>query len=101
MERAAPAVTGNGSQNCAVVGAGGQNNSLPARTRQSVRDRPQVEAAIDLLCEAFPKAFVRHEARRRPLKVGIHLDIAAALAGAVTDAELGVALRCYTVNRVY
>jgi hypothetical protein len=40
-------------------------------------------------------------ARRRPLKIGIHADIAAALDGAITPSELGVALRFYTDNEGY
>lgn len=65
------------------------------------RHNVEVGAALDLLCETFPKAFAHYQMRRRPLKIGIHLDILAALGGAVTEAELSVALRCYTVNKVY
>jgi ProP effector len=62
---------------------------------------PSVDAVLDLLCELFPKAFVRHEARRRPLKIGIRDDLLAALDGAVTPAELSRALGFYCGNKVY
>lgn len=58
-------------------------------------------AVIDLLCELYPKAFVRYERRRRPLKVGITGDLLKALEGAVTEEELALALRCYCANAVY
>jgi len=54
-----------------------------------------------LLAECWPLAFSIYENRRRPLKIGIHLDIAATLDGAVTPAELALALRCYCANKVY
>jgi ProP effector len=59
------------------------------------------EAALTLLCELFPRAFVRYERRRRPLKVGIHEDLRVALDGALTDVELRHALRVYCTNVVY
>ena len=62
---------------------------------------PEIEAALDLLCQTFPKAFVRYEARRRPLKIGIRDDLRVALDGAMTDTELGRALRVYCTNHVY
>jgi hypothetical protein len=49
----------------------------------------EVAACIELLAETFPLAFSIYEARRRPLKVGIHLDILKALDGAITPIELG------------
>jgi sRNA-binding protein len=58
-------------------------------------------AVLDLLCEQFPTCFIRFEQRRRPLKIGIHLDLMTALAGAVTPVELGRALRIYTNNVGY
>jgi ProP effector len=65
------------------------------------RPEPAVEAVLTLLCELFPKAFARYEARRRPLKIGIYDDLITALDGAVTVAELSAALRVYCTNRVY
>lgn len=58
-------------------------------------------AVIALLAERWPATFAVFEARRRPLKVGVHNDIIAALDGAVTAAELGSALRYYTHNPFY
>jgi ProP effector len=60
-----------------------------------------VAAVIALLAETFPKCFSVHEGRRRPLKLKIHLDIQAALDGAVTPAELHKALGMYCSNRAY
>jgi sRNA-binding protein len=54
-----------------------------------------------LLVETWPITFSVYEARRRPLKLGIHLDILAALDGAVTPQELGQALRRYVSNHVF
>jgi sRNA-binding protein len=64
-------------------------------------DRASVNAVIELLAETFPDCFHVYEQRRRPLKIGIHDEILAALGGAVTPGELGAALRIYTSNRVY
>jgi len=53
-----------------------------------------VTAAIALLAETFPQCFSVYEGRR-PLKLKIHLDIQAALDGAITPAELHKALGAY------
>jgi len=58
-------------------------------------------AGIALLAETFPKCFSVYEGRRRPLKLKIHLDVQAALDGAITPAELHKALGMYCANRVY
>ena len=60
-----------------------------------------ISAVIALLAERWPKVFSVYEARRRPLKIGIHNDLLMALGGAITPSELGVALRIYCNNRVY
>jgi ProP effector len=62
---------------------------------------PTIRAILELLAERWPLAFSIYEARRRPLKVGIHNDLIAALDGAVTPDDLGLALRVYVSNRVY
>jgi ProP effector len=59
------------------------------------------QAVIKLLSEKFPAAFSCVDRERRPLKIGIHLDILAALGDAVTPDELRHALRIYTSNRFY
>ena len=58
-------------------------------------------AALALLAERFPHTFVIHEARRRPLKVGIFSEVAAAVNGAIKPHELRAAFHSYTDNRGY
>lgn len=58
-------------------------------------------AAIALLAKTWPACFVVYERRRRPLKLGIHHDILAALDGAITPQELSRALRRYAGNGGY
>jgi sRNA-binding protein len=58
-------------------------------------------AAITLLAETFPRCFSVYEGRRRPLKIGIHKDILAAVDGALTPLELSKALRAYCANGAY
>jgi ProP effector len=60
-----------------------------------------VESVIALLAERWPRAFAIRESKRRPLKVGIHGDLLAALDGAMTAAELGDALGDYTKSSGY
>ena len=74
----------------------------PSTTDIEARGAAQAaRAVIERLAERWPRAFAVFEARRRPLKIGIHDDIIAALGGAVTAAEIGVALRHYTGNIAY
>jgi len=58
-------------------------------------------AAIALLAELYPRCFSVYQPRRRPLKLKIHLDIQAALDGAITAAELHRALGLYCSNEAY
>jgi ProP effector len=68
----------------------------------STKNRAQaIAAAIALLAELYPKCFAIYEERRRPLKIGIHQDIQAALDGAITPTELHRALGFYCSNPVY
>ena len=60
-----------------------------------------VESVIALLAQRWPRAFAIRESQRRPLKVGIHADVLAALDGAVSAAELGSALGHYTKGAAY
>jgi ProP effector len=61
-----------------------------------------VHTVLDLLAERWPKMFSLYEARRRPLKVGIHRDILAALdGGGITPDELKRALSHYCRNPGY
>jgi ProP effector len=61
----------------------------------------EVGAAISLLAERFPKCFAVFEQRRKPLKLGIHLDLQAALGAIIAPDELGRALRYYCGNVGY
>jgi ProQ/FINO family len=81
----------------------GDGQHLTVTQPQSKASYKYAEAAacIGLLAETFPLAFSIYEMRRRPLKVGIHLDILRELDGAVTPIELGRALACYCSNRRY
>jgi len=72
-------------------------------TAPSTRQKREhaIAATIELLAETFPKCFSIYQERRRQLKLGIHLDIQAALDGAVTPAELHRALGTYCSNPIY
>ena len=63
--------------------------------------RQAVAATIALLAERFPQAFVQYGAKRRPLKVGVHRDVVAALNGAIAPIELARALGVYCGNSGY
>ena len=82
----------------AFAGTSNGRDSRLARQAQRISD---IRAAIDLLAETFPNCFSVYQGRRRPLKIGIHNDIAERLAGLLTPAELGRALRHYTSNQFY
>jgi ProP effector len=58
-------------------------------------------AVITLLAELYPKCFSVYQGRRRPLKLKIHLDILAAVDGALTPPELHRALGTYCSNSAY
>ena len=58
-------------------------------------------AVLELLCAQFPRCFFHDEARRQPVKVGIHNDVLLALGDAVTPSELARALQIYVNNRIY
>ena len=74
-------------------------DAAPA-TKSKARDQ-NATAVLELLAEQWPGCFSIYEFRRRPLKIGIHLDIIAALDGAITPRELSCALRVYVRNKVY
>jgi len=74
-------------------------SSTPPSARQK---REQASAAtIVLLAETFPRCFSVYQERRYPLKLGIHLDIEAALNGTIATAEIYRALRRYCSNPSY
>lgn len=63
--------------------------------------RTQARDVIDALASFWPHAFSVFERRRQPLKLGIHDDILSASKGAITVAELKLALRFYCANPHY
>jgi len=65
------------------------------------QDFRTTHAVIGLFAERFPKAFFVYERRRKPLKVAIDKDLAAALDGALTARELHLGLGWYTRNAAY
>jgi ProP effector len=56
-------------------------------------------AVIKLLCDRFPKTFSRHDPR--PLKVGVYVELLAALGSALEPRDLKSALPAYTSNARY
>ena len=63
--------------------------------------KARIDEVITLLATRFPKTFFIHEARRRPLKVGIHRDIGAVVGDAVDRRTLYAVLRYYVSNIDY
>jgi ProP effector len=61
--------------------------------------RARIAAIIELLCDRFPQTFSRRDAR--PLKIGVHADLLAALDGAVEPRNLKSALAGYTSSARY
>lgn len=74
---------------------------IASPSKAAARYDQNVAAVLQLLAEKWPLAFSIYEQRRRPLKIGIHRDIATALGGAVTSAKLKSALRFYVSNLGY
>ena len=77
------------------------NIAYPAHLNKPSSRYQAIAAAIALLAETFPRCFSVYQERRRPLKLGIHLDIQAALDGAITPTELHAALGAYCSNQSY
>lgn len=63
-------------------------------------NKHRTDTIIELLAERWPRTFAIYQCRRRPLKIGIDNDIAAA-AGAIATDELKAALRFYCGNVGY
>jgi ProP effector len=74
---------------------------IASTSKAAARHDQTVAAVLGLLAEKWPACFQIFEQRRRPLKIGIHLDIAAALDGMVTPAEISITLRYYVNNPHY
>jgi ProP effector len=58
-------------------------------------------AALTLLAERFPQTFPADPKQRRPLKVGIADDLAAALGGVISRRQLAFALAGYCDSVAY
>ena len=61
--------------------------------------RADIVAALELLCERFPKCFVLREHRRVPLKIGIRDDIIAIIGDAIDHQLLGITLQYTPTTR--
>ena len=83
-----------------LINADKQNLTRKSRPKKA-RKREQVNAVLELFAELWPLAFTLTGARRQPLKINIHLDIAAALNGAASPAEISTALGCYVGSENY
>jgi ProP effector len=67
-------------------------------------NKQRLTAALDLigvLVERFPACFAVNPSHRRPLKLGIHLDILAQLSDTIAPRDLSAALRIYVSNVKY
>ena len=64
-------------------------------------DPATVHATLELFAEHYPRCFVLHQIKRRPLKIGIRDDLLQAFDGAISASELIAALRIYCSNAVY
>lgn len=63
--------------------------------------RRGADAGITQLAERFPKCFTVLGCSRRPLKIGVNSDVVAAMAGEMTAAEVGAALKRYVCEIGY
>src|SRR4051812_38508268 len=63
--------------------------------------RQRCTSVIELLAARWPQAFFVNEGRRRPLKLGIHLDIVREMRGQFTYDELATALGSYVSTPQY
>src|SRR5262245_20767396 len=70
-------------------------------THPHMTTRAAIGTVIALLCDRFPACFVLFERRRRPLKLAIYRDIAAALGDTIDGRVLRHALGAYVVNAGY
>jgi ProP effector len=67
-------------------------------------NKQRLTAALELigvLAERFPACFAVNPSYRRPLKVGIHVDILAQLSDTISPRDLSAALRIYVSNIKY
>ena len=67
-------------------------------------NKQRLTAALELigiLAERFPACFAVNPSYRRPLKLGIHVDILAQLSDTIAPRDLSSALRIYVSNSKY
>jgi sRNA-binding protein len=76
-------------------------DGAPVTTAAPVTMRSPADTIIMRLAGRFPACFHVYQGRRKPLKIGIHEDIRAALNGEIAPEDLGASLRRYTSNDVY
>jgi ProP effector len=76
------------------------NNVNTLRPRATAR-KADIDATVELLASRFPHCFAVFEQRRKPLKIGIHIEALSRLDGAITRQELSRALRHYCCNPWY
>ena len=55
--------------------------------------RAEISVILEDLCARWPKAFAMYQRGRRPLQIGVHMDILAQLA--IEPKLLSAPLRCY------
>jgi ProP effector len=61
----------------------------------------KLDPTLLMLCERFPAAFFLYERKRKPLKIGIHHDVAAMLGDEIDAKRMRRAMRHYFVNAVF
>ena len=74
------------------------------KVEKNTMNKQRLAAALDLigvLAERFPACFAVNPSYRRPLKLGIHVDILAQLNDATAPRDLSAALRIYVSNSKY
>jgi ProP effector len=81
---------------------GNDDASQKTTAKASTQDRrADAVAGIELLAELVPPVFRLHGSPRRPLKIGIEIDIIRAVRGAMTPREVTDAVRLYTNSAAY
>ena len=70
-------------------------------TTRRQRDYTEAYALLALLCDVYPQSFRHEDAPPLPLKLGVHHEIALALAGAAEPALVALAMRVYCRQWAY
>jgi ProP effector len=61
----------------------------------------QMVGVLELLCSSFPNTFFMYRERRKPIKIGIHLELDVVLGERVDRKLLRQTLKFYTINHGY